>query len=292
MTEANPNSTPSLQMHIDSDGIALLTFNRPEAHNALDLVTMHAFANAVEQLYMHLEDLRAVIVTGAGDRAFCSGADLDEMRYRNTEADAREMSAVMGDALLRLERLPVPVIAAINGFALGGGSEVALACDLRFADERVKMGFVHMNMAVTPSWGAGQRLQRLVGYAQALQIFLESQTMRAQDLAQLHLVNAVTERHKALDYAMHYARQIAAKPADTVRGMKAMLQIGLQQSYEEALTFERELFTALWASPAHDKAVEAFFSKSFDKQNERRNGQPSQDLYNGPDDADSAPDDE
>jgi enoyl-CoA hydratase len=176
--------------------------------------------------------------------------------------------------LLRLERLPVPVIAAINGFALGGGSEVAMACDLRFADERVKMGFVQMNMAVTPAWGAGQRLLRLVGYAQALQIFLEAQAMRAKDLIELKLVNAVTERGQALEYALAYAREIASKPAETVRGMKALLQTGLEKTYEDALAFERELFPALWAAPAHIDAVETFFNKKFDKQN-GRNGLPN-----------------
>ena len=161
--------TNKLLIENRADGVTILTFNRPETRNALDLETMQAFRDAVDDL-AHESKLRAVILTGAGSDAFCSGGDLIELSGYPSEADARNMIGLMGDALLKLERLPVPVIAAINGYALGGGSEVAMACDLRIADGTARMAFVQIRMALTPGWGAGQRLLRLVGYARAMRV--------------------------------------------------------------------------------------------------------------------------
>ncbi|NDJ61738.1 MAG: enoyl-CoA hydratase/isomerase family protein [Chloroflexi bacterium] len=147
-------TTDKLLLTMDKDGIATITFNRPERRNALDTEAMVAFAEAVVALTT-VERLRAVIVTGAGTTAFCSGADLHDMSQRPTEGDAAEMVTRMGMALLALERLPVPVIAAINGYALGGGSEIALACDLRIVDEAAQFGLVHLRRGLIPGWGGG-----------------------------------------------------------------------------------------------------------------------------------------
>jgi enoyl-CoA hydratase len=244
--------------------IAIITFNRPHARNALDLAAMRQFANIVQRLMdqcAELNDLRCVILTGAGEVAFCSGGDLVELSQHPTETDAVNFITLMGDALLALERLPVPVIAAINGYALGGGSEIAVACDLRIVDQSARMGFVQINLALIPGWGAGQRLLRLVGYAKALDILLRGQSMSSDTLLELGLVNQVVDNGQALAAALEYARHIAAQPSDVVRAIKALLQAGLHQPYEAAQQTERDLFPALWAAEPHLDAVRRFVER-------------------------------
>ncbi len=242
------------------NGIAVLTFNRPQVRNALNLETMRAFAVHIARLSAE-SSLRAVIITGAGQAAFCSGGDLGELSQYPSEADARAFISLMGDALLALERLPVPVIAAINGYALGGGSEIALACDLRFADDTVRMGFVQIKMALTPGWGAGQRLLRVVGYARAMEILLQGRAMKADEVLALGLVNRIVPHGTTLHHALEFAREVASAPPEVVRAIKALLQAGLTQPYDAALTVERDLFPPLWAAEPHLQAVHAFISR-------------------------------
>lgn len=239
------------------DGIHVITFNCPRALNALDVDTMQRFSDAVDALE-HDESLRVLILRGAGERAFCSGGDLNDLADRDTEDKARHFSMIMGDALLRMERLPVPVIAAVNGYALGGGAEIALACDMRIVDEKARLGMVHMRMGVTPAWGAGQRLMRLVGYSRAMHILLRSHVMHAQELKELQLALNVVEQGQAFEFAIAYARHIVQCPPETVRGVKALLQAGWYNSYEDALMIERDIFPPLWAGDAHAEAVAQF----------------------------------
>lgn len=250
----------SLLVDLDDDGIVTLTFNRPQARNAINLATMRRFAQVVYDL-ADLPDLRAVIVTGAGTTAFCSGGDLVELAQHPSEDDARAFITVMGDALRGLERLPVPVIAAINGYALGGGSEIAMACDLRIIDDKARMGFVQVHMALTPGWGAGQRLLRLVGYARAMEILLEGRAMDADELLVHGLVNQMVESGNALPAALEFARKIASVPPDVVRSIKALLLAGLTYPYDEALKLERDIFPPLWAAEPHLRAVERFLKR-------------------------------
>lgn len=252
----NTNHTsPSILVEQGADGVAVITFNRPEAHNALTFEAMYAFADAVEQLHQW-PDLRAVVITGAGDKAFCSGADLVELANYPSAEDAQRMITVMGDALLRMEALPVPVIAGINGYALGGGSEIAVACDLRLADDKTRLGFVHIRLAVTPGWGAGQRLLRLVGYSRAMDLFVSGRIVHADELVVLGLVNRIVETGTAAAHALTLAQRIATEPPETVRAMKQLLRAGLVTPYDEALKMERALFPPLWDSEPHVRAVE------------------------------------
>jgi enoyl-CoA hydratase/carnithine racemase len=251
----------TLCMDIPHPGIAVLRFDRPEALNALNLATMHAFAAAVNDLHRDAQTLRAVIVTGTGEKSFSSGGDLQELSRYPDEASARDFITVMGDALLALERLPVPVIAAMNGYALGGGTEIALACDLRVVDEAVTFGLVQLKMALTPGWGAGQRLLRLVGYSKAMQILLEAAPLKSDEVRALGLANKVTPSGQAYTVALEWAAQIANAPSEVIRGIKALLQAGLTQPYEDALHTERNLFPALWADEPHTQAVERFLQR-------------------------------
>lgn len=255
-----------IQITRHKNGVVVITFNRPHAHNALNLEAMELFQQSIYRLVDDLT-IRAVILTGAGEKAFCSGGDLVELSQRTTETEAREFITIMGDALLILERLPVPVIGAINGFALGGGSEIALACDMRIVDESVKMGMVQIKMAVTPGWGAGQRLFRTIGYAKAMEILLKGDVLRADELLSLGLVNQVVATGQALTAALEFAHEIASQPPDVVRGIKSLLQAGLNQPYEQALKSERDIFPPLWVADAHIKAVEGFFQRQQAKNN-------------------------
>lgn len=249
------------------NGVAVITFNRPANLNALTLVSMRQFSDYVDDLTRD-NRLRAVIITGAGKNAFCSGGDLFELANYPTEEDARSFISVMGDALLKLERLPVPVIAAINGYALGGGSEIAVACDMRIIDEKARMGFVQVRLALTPGWGAGQRLLRMVGYAKAMDILLHGHVMHAPEIERLGLANKSVEEGKALDYALNFAQHITEHTPEVVQSVKQLLQAGLHQPYDEALKLERELFPSLWAAPPHLHAVEDFLKRNAERKNE------------------------
>ena len=252
------NAESSLLVSHHPDGVVVITFNRPKMLNALDLATMSAFRATIEGL-VRQESLRVLILTGAGKRAFCSGGDLAELSQHPSEDDASRMISLMGDALLSLEQLPVPVIAAMHGYALGGGSEIALACDMRIADPAVRMGLVQIRMGLTPGWGAGQRLLRAVGYARAMEILLRGHTLNAQQLLAYGLLNDVDDA--PLEQALIWAHRIAREDQAVVRSIKALLQAGLRQPYDQALQTERDLFPPLWAAEAHLRAVEAFLNR-------------------------------
>ncbi len=260
------NSRPdSLRYECDPDGIATITFNRPQVLNALDFTSMEAFADLVDELAASLAApdpaARVVILTGAGQAAFSSGGDLRALDGHRGAADGARLGRTMGDALLALEELPVPVIAAVNGFALGGGSEIALACDLRVVTEDVKFGLVQASLALLPGWGAGQRLLRLVGYARALDMLLAARPYSAAELVELGIVQHVAPSGQALPAARALAARIAALDPATVRAIKATLRAGCTQSYPDALADERSRFPALWAAEAHWQAVESFFAR-------------------------------
>ncbi len=250
-----------------NNGVAVITFNRPQNLNALTLVAMRQFSDVVASLAKD-DDLACIILTGNGTEAFCSGGDLFELANYPTEEDARSFITVMGDALLTLERLPVPVIAAINGYALGGGSEIAVACDMRIIDEKARMGFVQIRLAVTPGWGAGQRLLRMVGYAKAMDVLLHGHVMHAPEIHRLGLANKVVDTGTALEHALNSARIIARQSRDAVKSVKQLLQAGLHQPYNDALTIERDLFPPLWADEPHLHAVEDFLKRNLDKKRE------------------------
>lgn len=239
-------------------GVGLLTIHRPDRHNALDLATMRAFAELIPTLAQD-KTLRALIVTGAGEKAFCSGGDLSELVDYPDAQDGASMADLMGNALLALERLPFPVIAAINGYAMGGGSELALACDLRIAGKNAQIGFVHLRRGLIPGWGGGQRLLRLVGYSRALDLLLRAEPIGTDKLVESGLVTTLAE--DALTAAMRYAENIASADAEAVFAIKALLQAGLRLPYEEALEFEHSLFPPLWTGETHRQSFDTFLNK-------------------------------
>ncbi len=239
--------------------IGTLTFNRPERLNALDSEAMSLFADQIHALKD--EPLAALIITGAGDKAFCSGGDLSDLATRRTAADAEAMITLMGDALIALENLPYPVIAAINGYALGGGSEISLACDLRILGANARLGFVQAKRGLTPGWGAGQRLLRLVGYARALDLLLNATILSAEDALALGIANRIAPAGESLSAALEFAAQIAALDPAVIRSLKTLLRAGLTMPYEQAIQTERQLFPPLWVGEAHQRSLDEFLNR-------------------------------
>lgn len=245
---------------LDEHGIATITINRPEVRNALNWEAMEAFADAVHRAES-TPDLSAMIVTGAGQQAFISGGDLRDLHRTSSEADGLRQHDLMASALDALEALPVPVIAAIEGAARGGGCEVLLACDMRVAAEDATLGFAQIHMAVTPGWGGARRLLELVGYAHAFELLLTGGMLSARKAYAIGLVNHITPRGRALTEARRIALQFANGPQGALRGVKEVLRAHLRLPPEAARAREREIFARLWASPDHAEAVLAFLER-------------------------------
>lgn len=261
--------TNTLKIDKHNNGITVITFNRPDALNALNLEAMVAFWHTIREIKAD-DSIRVLILTGAGDKAFCSGGDLVELSQHIEENDAHYFTRIMREALAEMENLPIPVIGAINGYALGGGSEIALACDMRIVDSATKMGMVQINMALTPGWGAGQRLLRLVGYSKAMELLLKGTILSADDLLDLKLANQKVEEGMSLQIALSFAEEIASRPPKVVHGIKTLLRAGLTQSPASAQQTEQDIFPSLWADTAHIEAVATFFERQAKKRQEKK----------------------
>lgn len=267
MSAASTPPTPDAPVYAERDaaGVVTIVFNRPEVHNAMNFAAMERLAQIVEALHGELAAAhagpRVVILTGAGTAAFSSGGDQQELHALPGAEHGARLATVMGDALHAVERLPVPVIAAVNGYALGGGSEIALACDLRVVAEDARLGLVHAGLGLIPGWGGAQRLMRLVGYARAMEMMLSARPYGAAELHAMGVVNTVAPAGAALAAARDLAARVAALDPATVRAVKGALQDGWRMPYDEALRAERARFPALWAADAHQDAVRRFLAR-------------------------------
>ncbi len=242
------------------DKIATLTIHRPRVKNAIDRRTMEEMETAVG-LAEQDPHLRTLVLTGAGHDAFISGGDLRYFQSLVTDGQVLKMLLAMGRLLRRIENLPVPVIAAVNGYAIGGGTEVALACDLRIAAAEASFVFRQVDIGLITAWGGAQRLQRLVGPARASRLLLLGETISAHEALAMGLVDHVVSRSKLLSEARGVARKIAAKPPQAIRAMKRALVQGRDMPFQAGLALEMNLFRSLWRSKDHDEAVSAFLQK-------------------------------
>jgi enoyl-CoA hydratase len=243
----------------ESPSVAIVRLHRPEARNALTWSGMDLFARAVERAAEN-QGLRALIVTGSGE-AFCSGGDLFELHEYLDREDGVRLSQGMGEALDALEALPFPTIAAIEGPALGGGAELALACDVRVAGDGASIGLMHVRLAITPAWGGGQRLLRLVGYGRAFEWLTTGRVLTADEAFSHGLVNRRTGRGQALEEARMLAESLATRDPETVRAVKRLLRGGLTLPPSDALSSERGEFPDRWASEAHRAASASYVAR-------------------------------
>ncbi|HSF81177.1 MAG TPA: enoyl-CoA hydratase/isomerase family protein [Anaerolineales bacterium] len=241
-------------------GIAILQVNRPKVRNALDWQAMEAFAACMEKAQA-MSGLHALVLTGTSE-AFIAGGDLKALSAYPRLEDGSHLSRLMGNALSRLEALPFPTIAAMNGPARGGGTEIALACDLRVMDENADFGLVQVTLGLTPGWGAGQRLLRLVGYARAFEWLATGRILGAQEAYDCGLANRVAPPGEALATALELARLIASHSRETVRAIKRLLRGGLSLPATMAASLEQAEFPPLWASGEHLQAVERFLNRN------------------------------
>jgi enoyl-CoA hydratase len=244
---------------IDQNLVATLKVDRPAVRNALDWDAMQAFAEAVQQA-QDKKELRALIVTGGG-RTFVSGGDLKVLQHHPTREDGLRLATLMGDALARLELLPVPTIAAINGPARGGGAEITVACDMSIISEDADIGFVHTRLGIITAWGGGQRLLREIGYAAALELLTSGRVVSPSEALRLRLVNRVVPAGEAYPSALELAREIASRPPQAIQAAKRVLRNSIAHPQGDAYMAEREEFPLLWDSDYRRDALRRFLDK-------------------------------
>jgi enoyl-CoA hydratase/carnithine racemase len=239
--------------------IAIVTINRPERLNALNSAVVAEIGQVLDDLD-HQADLRAVVLTGAGERAFIAGGDVAEMHALTLAAANRFVYA--GQALTRrMERLSAPIIAAVNGFALGGGTELALACDLRIASESAVFGLPEVSLGLLAGWGGTQRLLRTVGRSMASELILTGRHIAADEALRIGLVSRVVPRAELLPTALSLADAIAANSPAAVRQSKKVLHQGADVGLDQALTIEAEAWLFLIAHPDRVEGTAAFLEK-------------------------------
>ncbi|MEO8432459.1 MAG: enoyl-CoA hydratase-related protein [Acidobacteriota bacterium] len=243
-----------------SGGVATLTVDRPEKLNALNAQVMESLGRAIAGVESDAA-LRCVIVTGAGEKAFIAGADIGELS-KLTPVEGRE-HARRGQALLdRIERLSIPSIAAINGFAYGGGLELAMACTMRVASENVRMGLPETSLGILPGYGGTQRLARIVGRPKAYELVLTAEKgLTAAEAERIGLVNRVVPQGKALEAALEIAKKIVANGPAACRYALDAIRSGVEMPASEGQLFEATLFGLCAATTDMKEGMTAFLEK-------------------------------
>lgn len=239
--------------------VAVVTINRPKALNALNSETLKELDYVVSELEKD-EDIYAVILTGSGEKAFVAGADITEMKDLST-IEGRKFSILGNKVFRRLEILDKPVIAAINGFALGGGCELSLACDIRLASEKAKFGQPEVGLGITPGFGGTQRLARLVGTGLAKELIYTAKIIKADEALRIGLVNRVIEADKLMEEAKALANTIAAQAPIAVKLSKEAINRGIQCDIDTALMYEAEAFGECFSTTDQTEGMSAFVEK-------------------------------
>jgi enoyl-CoA hydratase len=241
------------------DHVATVTLNRPDVHNAQNDTLRRELYDIFAALGTD-DDVKVVIVTGAGERAFSAGADIREFVAPASPTELRERRKRL-DYRAMMERCPQPIIAAINGFALGGGLELALACDIRIAAETAQLGLTEVNLAIIPGGGGTQRLPRLIGRGKALEMILTGARIPAAEALRIGLVERVVPAGDALEAAIELARTIADKAPIALRYAKEAVVKGLGMSLEDGLRLEGDLSTLLRTTEDRVEGARAFLEK-------------------------------
>ena len=242
-----------------SDHVATITLNRPDVLNAFDTEHLNNLREQIQELSKD-HDIRAVILTGAGERAFAAGADIAEMRTKSP-SQAYEFSALGHSVCLAIEAAPQPYIAAVNGYALGGGCEIALACDIRIASENAALGQPEVTLGILPGWGGTQRLTRLVGPGIARELIYTGRRVKADEAAHLGLVNAVYPLTELMDKARDIATQIASNAPIAVRRSKDAISRALDVELDTGLAYEANLFALSFDSTDQKEGMGAFLER-------------------------------
>ena len=238
--------------------IGVLTMNRPEALNALNEQVLRDLDAALDQAAAQ-DDILVLVLTGAG-RSFVAGADIAQMKDLSP-MEAKRFGLFGNGVFLKLENFPKPVIAAVNGFALGGGCELAMSCDIRVASEKAKFGQPEVGLGITPGFGGTQRLARIVGTSNAMELILTAKTISAAQAQEMGLVSHVYPPEELMDKALELAQAIAANAQVAVRESKAAIRRGLQTDMATGAAFEAEAFALCFATEDQKDAMTAFVNK-------------------------------
>ena len=241
------------------DNVALVTFDRPEALNALNKDVLLECSDILDKIRAD-ESIAVVVMTGAGEKSFISGADIKAMKEMNP-LEGRNFSALGHEITLKIESLLQPVIAAVNGYALGGGTEMALAADFIYASEKAKFGQPEIGLGIIPGFGGTQRLPRRVGIAMAKELCMTGEMIDAQQALKIGLVNKVFPHDQLMEEAMKTARGMALKGRVTMRSVKRVIDRGIQVDLRTALALEEEAFGTICASVDHQEGLGAFIEK-------------------------------
>ncbi len=242
----------------EKDGILFVKFNRPEALNAINEEVVKGLKDVIEYAKGN-KSVRVIILSGEG-KAFCAGADI-KMFSESSVFKARDVIAELGKVLEELEELEVPVIAAVNGYAVGGGCEIAMACDIIIASEKASFGQPEINLGIIPGAGGTQRLSRIVGWKKAMELCLTGDRISAEEALKLGLVNKVVEHEKLMDEAKKIAEVIKSKSPYAVALAKQAVNKGFKMNLKEGIAYERELFALSLVSEDAKEGFKAFIEK-------------------------------
>ncbi|ACD22262.1 short-chain-enoyl-CoA hydratase [Clostridium botulinum] len=239
--------------------LAIVTINRPKALNALNSETLKDLDTVLENLEND-SNIYAVILTGAGEKSFVAGADISEMKDLNEE-QGREFGELGNKVFLRLENLDKPVIAAISGFALGGGCELSMSCDIRIASEKAKFGQPEAGLGITPGFGGTQRLARIVGLGKAKEMIYTCDIIKAEEAYRIGLVNKVVSLESLMDEAKAMANKIIANAPIAVKLCKDAINRGMQVDIDKAVLIEAEDFGKCFSSEDQTEGMTAFLER-------------------------------
>ena len=243
----------------EEGGIALLSINNPKSLNALNSATLQELNDCLKSLQVR-KDIRVVIVTGAGPQAFVAGADISEM-VNATPAEGRAMALLADEAFSRLEKMPQVTIAAVNGYALGGGCELAMACDIRIAAESAVFGQPECGLGILPGFGGTQRLARLVGKGRAKELIFTCDRIDAQEAYRIGLANKVVAKDALLDECRAMAGRILSKGSYAISLAKASIESGMDTDLASGLGLEATNFGLSFATHDKKEGMTAFLEK-------------------------------
>ena len=241
------------------EAVGILTFNRPKVLNALSPATLSEVADAIGHAAVE-DSIRVLVLTGAGEKAFVAGADINEFLKYNT-LSARQFSERGHEIFFRIEQLPKPVIACVNGFALGGGCELAMACDFIYASEKAKFGQPEINLGLIPGFGGTQRLSRLIGRAKAKELCMTGEMIDAMQAKDLGLVAKVFPAEQLMEETMKVAGALALKSSSVLRSIKRVIDCGADVDLRSGCALEAESFGVCFGTEDMREGVTAFLEK-------------------------------
>ncbi len=239
--------------------VATITFNNPKALNALTVDTFHGLAALLGELEQDA-DVRVVILTGAGEKAFIAGGDIGHLGSLDADG-AREFALLAQRVIDKIESFPEPVIAAINGYALGGGCELAMGCDIRIAADSAKFGQPEVKLGIIPGFAGTQRLARLVGKGKAKELIFTGEMIDAEEACRIGLVNRVVAKDQLLDEARALAMKMCDKSASAIKFAKEAIDNGLEMDFARAARYEADLFAFCFTTVDCKEGVSAFLEK-------------------------------